>query len=414
MESSGYKISNRSNPFSVNSLLSDSSLKKFHPYLRQSSMFRNLDLSMLGPRIELPTLAPPNPPSPVTPAGKGVQVSLENNELWKKFHALNTEMIITKTGRRMFPPIKLKLNGLNPNSKYIVLMDMVPADDHRYKYQNSEWVIAGKAEPTVPGRMYIHPDSPATGLQWMKGPVTFHKMKLTNNTLDQQGHIILNSMHRYQPRIHVVEANDIKWLQFASFTTVSYPETVFMAVTAYQNDQITQLKIDHNPFAKGFRDLCSNKNKDKNQARSPTQVSSTTSDHQSPQRLLTEPSGKSPEPTISSERPLPGGFDTSPTYVPAMYPGSLPSTLHPPTMLQLKDSLIASHHSLLATAASTLLNKAAASQLLQATPPTLSLPQPFKLDLKQALEALAQQVALEKSSSLLKQTIKTWRPWEDR
>ena len=27
--------------------------------------------------------------------------------------------------------------------------------------------------------------------------------------------------------------------------------------------QITQLKIDHNPFAKGFRDLCSNKNKDK-------------------------------------------------------------------------------------------------------------------------------------------------------
>ena len=40
----------------------------------------------------------------------------------------------------MFPPIKLKLNGLNPNSKYIVLMDMVPADDHRYKYQNSEWV----------------------------------------------------------------------------------------------------------------------------------------------------------------------------------------------------------------------------------------------------------------------------------
>ena len=95
---------------------------------------------------------------------------------------------------------------------------------------------------------------------------------------------------------------------------------------------------------------------------------------------------------LPGERPLPGGFDTSPTYVPAMYPGSLPSTLHPPTMLQLKDSLIASHHSLLATAASTLLNKAAASQLLQATPPTLSLPQPFKLDLKQALEALAQQV----------------------
>lgn len=33
-----------------------------------------------------------------------------------------------------------------------------------------------------------------------------------------------------------------------------FPETQFIAVTAYQNADITQLKIDHNPFAKGFRD----------------------------------------------------------------------------------------------------------------------------------------------------------------
>ena len=33
-----------------------------------------------------------------------------------------------------------------------------------------------------------------------------------------------------------------------------FPETVFIAVTAYQNQLITKLKIDSNPFAKGFRD----------------------------------------------------------------------------------------------------------------------------------------------------------------
>jgi hypothetical protein len=33
-----------------------------------------------------------------------------------------------------------------------------------------------------------------------------------------------------------------------------FPETKFLAVTAYQNDRVTQLKIDNNPFAKGFRD----------------------------------------------------------------------------------------------------------------------------------------------------------------
>eukprot|EP00116_Pleurobrachia_bachei_P013715 sb/3473977/ len=112
------------------------------------------------------------------------------NLLDSKFHQI-TNFKYTET-LRMFPPIKARLSGLNPNSKYIVLMDMVPADDHRYKYQNSEWVVAGKAEPSVSGRMYIHPDSPATGLQWSKGPITFHKMKLTNNTLDQQGHVSEN------------------------------------------------------------------------------------------------------------------------------------------------------------------------------------------------------------------------------
>ena len=34
----------------------------------------------------------------------------------------------------------------------------------------------------MPRRMYIHPDSPATGEQWMQKIVSFHKLKLTNST----------------------------------------------------------------------------------------------------------------------------------------------------------------------------------------------------------------------------------------
>ncbi|KAI6074431.1 T-box transcription factor TBX2 [Aix galericulata] len=65
---------------------------------------------------------------------------------------------------------------------------------------------------------------------------------------------ILNSMHKYQPRFHIVRANDILKLPYSTFRTYVFPETDFIAVTAYQNDKITQLKIDNNPFAKGFRD----------------------------------------------------------------------------------------------------------------------------------------------------------------
>ena len=103
---------------------------------------------------------------------------------------------------------------------------------------------------------------------------------------------IVNSMHKYQPRFHLVRANDILQLPYSTFRTyvfkVSIPfslilsvithptfndsifthlalvqESEFIGVTAYQNEKITQLKIDHNPFAKGFRETGGSKNNKK-------------------------------------------------------------------------------------------------------------------------------------------------------
>jgi len=49
--------------------------------------------------------------------------------------------------------------------------------------------VAGKADPATPGRVHYHPDSPAKGAQWMKQIVSFDKLKLTNNLLDDNGHV---------------------------------------------------------------------------------------------------------------------------------------------------------------------------------------------------------------------------------
>lgn len=38
-------------------------------------------------------------------------------------------------------------------------------------------------------RLYVHPDSPFTGEQLTKQMVSFEKVKLTNNELDQHGHV---------------------------------------------------------------------------------------------------------------------------------------------------------------------------------------------------------------------------------
>ncbi|CAL8115688.1 unnamed protein product [Orchesella dallaii] len=167
----------------------------------------------------------------------------------------------------MFPQMKFRVSGLDPKAKYILLLDIVAADDYRYKFHNSRWMVAGKADPEMPKRMYIHPDSPSTGEQWMQKVVSFHKLKLTNNISDKHGfQTILNSMHKYQPRFHLVRANDILKLPYSTFRTYVFKETEFIAVTAYQNEKITQLKIDNNPFAKGFRDTGAGKREKNRQA----------------------------------------------------------------------------------------------------------------------------------------------------
>lgn len=68
-------------------------------------------------------------------------------------------------------------------------------------------------------------------------------------------------MHKYQPRVHVIRKDFSSELSPTKpvpsgdgVKTFNFPETVFTTVTAYQNQQITRLKIDRNPFAKGFRD----------------------------------------------------------------------------------------------------------------------------------------------------------------
>ena len=45
-------------------------------------------------------------------------------------------------------------------------------------------------------------------------------------------------MHKYKPRVHLVKCEDIYRLPWSSFQTFEFPDTVFFAVTAYQNEKV--------------------------------------------------------------------------------------------------------------------------------------------------------------------------------
>ncbi|XP_030061680.1 eomesodermin homolog isoform X2 [Microcaecilia unicolor] len=193
-------------------------------------------------------------------AGLRAQVFLCNRPLWLKFHRHQTEMIITKQGRRMFPFLSFNITGLNPTGHYNVFVEVVLADPNHWRFQGGKWVTCGKADNNMQGnKVYVHPESPNTGAHWMRQEISFGKLKLTNNkgANNNTQMIVLQSLHKYQPRLHLVEVSEdgVEDLNDSSKTqTFTFPETQFIAVTAYQNTDITQLKIDHNPFAKGFRD----------------------------------------------------------------------------------------------------------------------------------------------------------------
>uniref|UniRef100_A0A1I8I3R5 T-box domain-containing protein n=1 Tax=Macrostomum lignano TaxID=282301 RepID=A0A1I8I3R5_9PLAT len=192
-----------------------------------------------------------------------VGISLSNSSTWRKFSRQNTEMIVTKVGRRMFPTLSLDIQGLDPAKKYEVYVTLMLADRHTLKYQRGVWLPNGQGEVYPPpgctvGLAYVHPDSPAPGKHWTRQEVAFMRLKLTNK-LDcfasepaRNGTMIFAySMHKYLPVVHIRELakNDAA----AFYTAVTFPGTEFITVTAYQNPELTDLKIQFNPYAKGIR-----------------------------------------------------------------------------------------------------------------------------------------------------------------
>ncbi|KAF4802214.1 T-box transcription factor TBX22 [Turdus rufiventris] len=300
-------LSSRAHAFSVEALVGHSAKRKV-PEGRDEEPGPGCRPARRAPEAEK------RPKAGAESRAGGVQVELQGSELWRRFHDIGTEMIITKAGRRMFPSVRVKVKGLEPLQQYYIAIDVVPVDSKRYRYvyHSSQWMVAGNTDHScITPRLYIHPDSPCSGETWMRQIISFDRVKLTNNEMDDKGHIILQSMHKYKPRVHVI-AQDSRFdlaqiqslpaegvqtfsFQETEFTTVtayqnqqsmhkykprvhviaqdsrfdlaqiqslpaegvqtfSFQETEFTTVTAYQNQQITKLKIDRNPFAKGFRD----------------------------------------------------------------------------------------------------------------------------------------------------------------
>jgi hypothetical protein len=49
----------------------------------------------------------------------------------------------------MFPAVRFKVSGLDNDTRYLMLVDIIPCDKYRYKYLNQNWVPIGQAESHI-------------------------------------------------------------------------------------------------------------------------------------------------------------------------------------------------------------------------------------------------------------------------
>uniref|UniRef100_A0A914D2V9 T-box domain-containing protein n=1 Tax=Acrobeloides nanus TaxID=290746 RepID=A0A914D2V9_9BILA len=186
-----------------------------------------------------------------------IKFRLTNEALWDNFHKHTTEMIVTKAGRKMFPKFEFTIDGLDPKGWYGIYLTMVPKDQNRYKFQAGEWSAVGQADVRPPAMPVIHENGFIVGNVWMSNPICYDRIKLTNLPQSDQTNkylISLASMHKYQPTISVYLMNQSPHYHYKLVATWAPKTAEFIAVTAYQNQNVTKLKINNNPFAKGFRE----------------------------------------------------------------------------------------------------------------------------------------------------------------
>jgi hypothetical protein len=152
---------------------------------------------------------------------------LANGKLWRLLstgHHIN-EMIITPTGRRIFPYIELQAFNLDPFRSYRLAMDLIDLDPERlYRYDKSQsrWMARTATHGTVtcagsinsvsggvqfpyaePDRhWHWHPGGVQTGADWMRTAIEFQDVRVMSHLQDP----------RRPAAMHTATVKQLRWL----------------------------------------------------------------------------------------------------------------------------------------------------------------------------------------------------------
>jgi len=101
--------------------------------------------------------------------------------------------VLRRNGRHAcgFQTLQVRVQSLSVSTCWAFhLPDFHVRASLRYVYHSSQWMVAGNTDHScISPRLYVHPDSPCTGETWMRQVISFDRVKLTNNEMDDKGHV---------------------------------------------------------------------------------------------------------------------------------------------------------------------------------------------------------------------------------
>lgn len=240
-----------------------------------------------------------------------MKIEPENFDLWNRFQSCErNEMIITKSGRCLFPVLKFNvqieesdapISCLDSPFSYALGMERI--DSYKWKYRHNQWYATSSNDSSqiLEPISHLYEPEPSSVLwsQILREGLNFSKVKLTNrkgsqalttissqapntsnrlsssSNLGNSNYFSLSSFGNYVPVVYLLDWNsffhhhpefsvsvsitailrnyDSKVLENeGSLRCIQVKECSFIAVTHYQNEVITHLKKHNNPHAKGF------------------------------------------------------------------------------------------------------------------------------------------------------------------
>lgn len=180
-------------------------------------------------------------------------MSVDHIHLWKTLDSNVNEMILIRKGRKMFPLLKVKVSGLENGALYAMCLEFVQLSDTKLRYTSNGWAAMPNSRLERRAPAIFLPASPVQfGGHWSEEGVNFSDLKITNTSNITHPLVSLMSMCFYMPRLHIAEMRVADWSPRANIQSIDLKDCQFVAVTAYQNETVTKLKVENNPFARAL------------------------------------------------------------------------------------------------------------------------------------------------------------------